>query len=461
MTSISEPGYNILTAPRQAYVFVMMGGGWSPAAVVKVDLQREGRPQFSFAYGKRWRERADAFPLDPVHLPLDGRIEPQGRLFGALLDAGPDRWGTRLLDEQFAHLLEDAHAALAAAGRVPPRRRMNSAVDRLLLAGDDRVGALAFGPTLEGPLLRPAAVPIRDLGAVEEAMVRFDAGETVESDLALLATGTSMGGARPKATVRRPDGSLWLAKFRRKTVDTINVIRTEHAMMTLAKAAGIDVAETEVVSLGDREALLVRRFDRHPAAEGSDGRCPYLSAISLTGYTDTDVGGSYLEIADKMRLQQVGCPGSDLSKLFRRMVVNVACGNTDDHLKNHGFLLTEGAWRLSPAFDVVPNVDGNDYQAISVGRLGTTASWQNVLSECGRFGLGGEDAATIANEVLQVTSRWREHFSACGVSEADLRLIGRCMERLAPPQQKPASRPTCPTEEPPCSELSGPKPPGG
>lgn len=460
MTSISEPGYDILTAPQQAYVFVMMGGGWIPAAVVKVDLQREGRPLYSFAYGKRWRERADSFPLDPVHLPLDGRTNPQGRLFGALLDAGPDRWGTRLLDEHFAHLLEDAHEALAAAGRTPPRRRMNSAIDRLLLAGDDRVGALAFGPTLERPLLRPAAVPIRDLGAVEEAMVRFDAGETVERDLALLATGTSMGGARPKATVRRPDGSLWLAKFRRKTVDTINVIRAEHAMMTLAKAAGVEIAETEVVSLGDREALLVRRFDRHPAAEGFDGRRPYLSAISLTGYTDTDVGGSYLEIADKMRLQQVGCPRPDLSELFRRMVVNVACGNTDDHLRNHGFLLTDGAWRLSPAFDVVPNVDGNDYQAISVGRLGTTASWQNVLSECGRFGLGAEDAATIANEVLRVTSRWREHFSACGVPEADLRVIERCMGRLTPPRRGPASGPAGLETDGP-SGPAGPRPPGG
>lgn len=454
MNSSSEPGYDILTPPEQAVVFLLDGDIWFPIAMVKVDLQREGRPQFSFAYSTKWRDRPDAFPLDPVNLPLDKRIEPHGRLFGALLDAGPDRWGTRLLDEQFTHLLEGARSTLEGAGKPVPRRRITSAIDRLLLAGDDRVGALAFGPTLDRPLLRPAAVPIRDLAAVEEAMVRFDAGEQVERDLTLLATGTSLGGARPKATVRRPDGSLWLAKFRRKSTDTISVIRAEHAMMTLAKAAGVDVAETEVVSLGDREALLVRRFDRIPDPRG-DIRKPYLSAISLTGYSETDVGGSYMEIADKMRLHQVGCPRSDLVGLYRRMVVNVACGNTDDHLKNHGFLWSGNGWRLSQAFDVVPTIEGNDYQAISVGHFGSTSSYQNVLSECGRFGLSTEEATAIVTQVLEVTSRWRDHFAACGVSENDLRIIGRYMDRLLPPQPAPKAAPTSTDEE----TYTGPTPP--
>jgi len=430
MTSISEPGYDICTQPERIYVFVMRDGGWVPAALVDMNLHREGRPHYSFGYGNKWRERSDAFSLDPIHLPLDGDIPARDRMFGALLDAGPDRWGTRLLDDQFSFLLDTARKIPEKTGKPPARRRMASVIDRLLLAGDDRVGALAFGVTPTGPIVRPAAARIRDLALVEDAMVRFDAGEAIEPDLALMAAGTSLGGARPKATVRRDDGSLWLAKFRRKNVDTINVIRAEHAAMSLARAAGIDVAETEVVSLGDREVLLVRRFERIPSTDGPDARLPYLSAMSLTGYSDTDVGGSYLDIADKMRLSQVGCPTSDRVELFRRMAFNVACGNTDDHLKNHGFIQAGGTWRLSPAFDIVPSVDGNDYQAISVGRQGVTASRQNVLSDCGRFGLSLEEAEAILDQISAVTSNWRQHFTKCGVSEVDLKRIDRCMGRL-------------------------------
>ncbi|MBF0305542.1 MAG: type II toxin-antitoxin system HipA family toxin [Alphaproteobacteria bacterium] len=401
MNSISDP-------PKRAFVFLARAGAWTPVALLEVGLQREGRPHYSFSYGRKWRARADAFPLDPVHLPLDSAIEPSPRMFGALLDSGPDRWGNRLLDERFAE-----------------KARPPTILDRLLLAGDDRAGALAFGPTADAPVLRPAMVPIRDLAAVEEAMVRFDAGERLEPDLAVLANGTSLGGARPKATVRRTDGGLWLAKFRRKA-DAIDVVRAEHATMTLAAAAGLRVADTEVVSLGaNREALLVRRFDRC-----LDDRRPYLSALSLTGRAETDVGGGYPEIADAMRPHQVGSGRADLVELYRRMVFNVAIGNTDDHLKNHGFLRAEGGWTLSPAFDVVPTVDGDDFQAISVGRMGTTPSRANLLSECGRFGLGAEDASAITARILEVTARWREHFAACGVPDADLRVIGRRVGRL-------------------------------
>lgn len=432
MNSISDAGYDILTVPTQAFVFLWFGTDWTPVAKVSVRLLAEGRPQYGFAYGRRWRVGSDAFALDPVHLPLDGRIDPAGRMFGVLADAGPDRWGSRLLDEQFAVLQDQAHRKLAEAGRVVPRRRMMTVLDRLLLAGDDRVGALAFGPTLGGPVLRPGTVPIRNLTEIEEAMVRFDAGEAVDTDIALMANGTSLGGARPKATVRREDGSLWMAKFRRRHADTIDVVRTEHAMMTLAKAAAIDVAETAVVSLGyEREALLVRRFDRGFDTDGHETRQAYLSALSLTGRADTDIGGSYMEIADRMRLQQVGCPRADLVELFRRMVFNAAVGNTDDHLRNHAFLRVGAGWRLSPAYDIIPGIDGEDYQAIAVGRFGTTPSYANVLSECGRFGLGSDDAAAIIGQVLGIVAGWREHFSACGVSAADLRIIDRCVGRLA------------------------------
>ena len=429
MSWISDSGYDILSPPDRAYLFAMVDRAWIPVAMVKGDMLREGRPRYSLAYGNKWRAGPGSFALDPVHLPLDGKIQPQTSLFGALLDAGPDNWGGRLLDEQFVHLFEQARTAKG----LQVRSRRPTALDRLLLAGDDRVGALAFGPTPAKPLLHPSVVPIRDLADVEDAMVRFDAGEAVDRDLRLLATCTSLGGARPKATVRHHDGSLWLAKFRRKSVDTVNMVRAEHAAMTMARLAGIDAAETQLVSLGDREALLVRRFDRRRDTAGKERRLPYLSAISLTGYNAADVGGSYLEIADRMRQQCVGCPAGDLAQLFRRMVFNIASGNTDDHLKNHGLLLIDGRWRLSPAFDVVPTIGGSDFQAISVGRFGTTSSWENLLSGCDRFGLSVEEARAIAGQVVAVTSRWRDHFMECGVTTSDLRIIERSQGRLVPP----------------------------
>ena len=204
MNAISDAGYDILKPPERAYVFLSLDKGWVPVGLVKVNLEREGRPSFTFIYGRSWMKRSDAFPLDPIHLPFGPDVDPQNRMFGAFLDASPDRWGTRLLDEHYALLLDEKQKEMAASGKTIRGRKIPTAMDRLLLAGDDRVGALAFGPTEMCPLLRPAAVPIRDLADIEAAMVRFDAGEIIEKDLRLLATGTSMGGARPKATSAFP-----------------------------------------------------------------------------------------------------------------------------------------------------------------------------------------------------------------------------------------------------------------
>lgn len=432
MNSASDPGYSLLQRPEQIFAFVGQSVGWRLVGRLQVDLLREGRPLHRFDYAKAWRE--DGFALDPLHLPLDRAVPPSDHLFGALADAGPDRWGSRLLAERFELLWQ---------GLAPPpaRRRIMSDYDRLLLAGDDRVGALAFGPTAQAPLLHPAAIPIRSLAALEQAMMRFDQGEAIASDLARLAAGTSLGGARPKASVRLADGSLWLAKFRRQASDAIDMVRAEHACMSLAARAGIQVAETRIQPLGQREALLVRRFDRGGEGDGTEGRLAYLSAFSLTGARETDTGGSYLAIADAMRTSAMACPLDDLHELYRRMVFNAACGNTDDHLKNHGFIRRDGRWRLSPAFDMVPHVEGDEFQALSVGLGGTTASTANLLSACQRFGLEPQAAAAIVQQILEILAGWRQHFAACGVMESDLRRIDACLGRITPPASLPAKHP--------------------
>jgi len=421
MTLISDPGYDLAVQPTHLYVFTHLDRQWIAVGRASVGFHREGRPEFSFDYGRNWGSHPKGFSLDPLSLPLNTVINPSHLLFGALVDAGPDRWGTRLVNEQFA-----IHQAKAGNSRYIP-----SAFDRLLLTGDDRVGSLAFGLSAQQPLIRPAIIKIKDLSAIEAVMVKFDeSGEIDDEGLRLLANGTSLGGARPKATVRGADGQLWLSKFRRKNSDEIDVVRAEYAMMTLASKAGVNVAETAIVNLGSREALLVKRFDRHRSDDG-EVRHPYLSAMSLTGHNEAESAGSYMEIADRMRL--IGCPATDCVELFRRMIVNIACGNTDDHLKNHGFLFINGGWRLSKAFDIVPDVKGEGVQAISVGRIGVSPTYENTLSECGRFGLNQDEAKHIALEVADVMTNWREHFQACGVTDQDLRLIERHMGRLKIP----------------------------
>jgi serine/threonine-protein kinase HipA len=418
MTTISEKAYRIDREPSEAFVFVQEGGGWAVAGRVQVASPVPGRPQATFTYARSWRERKDAFALDPVNLPLTEAPVTKAVLHGAFMDSLPDRWGQRLFDARFGRMLAD----FLGCGTDDPRRlRLPSHLDRLILGADDRVGALAYGPTPVEPMLFPADVPVRKLAALEAAMARFDAGHQVEEDIRLMATGTSLGGARPKCSVVLKDGSEWIAKFR-KHEDTVDAVRVEHASMTLAAAAGIEAAETRVVSLGAREALLVRRFDREP-----DGvRHPYLSAQSLLGLAETDLAGGYPGIADRMRC--AGCPPEDLAQLFRRMAFNTAVGNQDDHMKNHGLLRDGGGWRLTPAFDVLPTPDGNGYQAIDLGVMGGMATLANVLSRCGSFGLARPEAEEICREVGQAVAGWRDHFAAHGVGEGDILRISRCVQ---------------------------------
>lgn len=428
MTSNDTPGYDIKVAPDRAYVYVNMAGHWVPVGLLR-QLGDQHSQLWEFRYGRNWRARADTFALDPVNLPLSPGPVVSRHVPGALMDAGPDRWGWRLTDLRYRRLLDAALRKGAAQDAPPSRMRAMTTLDVLLLGADDRVGTLGFGPGLDGPLLQGTHRTLHDLALLEAAMVGFDAGEPVPDEIRLLGAGTSLGGARPKATVRLSDGSLWLAKFSRRG-DAIDAVRCEHAAMTLAAAAGVTVPETRVVSMGSREALLVRRFDRADD-RGNERRLPYLSCLSLLGLRETDMGGSYPEIADRMR--RAGCPTADLAELFRRMLVNVGIGNQDDHLRNHGLILCDGSWRLSPAFDVMPTPEGPGFQAIGVGVMGADPTLRNALSQCGRFGLDKGEASSIANEVGRVIEGWRDHFVSCGVSVRDLTTLTSGMVDVAPP----------------------------
>jgi serine/threonine-protein kinase HipA len=374
---------------------------------------RPDRNLGEFRYAGSWsrNEHGRSFPLDPVNLPLSSPTfftTRRGGLFGALADTIPDRWGQRLF-------------RLTNQGPVSPP-------DWLLSTGDERVGCLAFSATAEPPPAAPSFLPFGTRSQIADAFDRIVKGEDADPKLvALYRAGQSLGGARPKAVIAH-DGHLWIAKFQRHD-DDIDQCAAEHATMRLAAACGIHAADTQLVDVGGgRRAVLVRRFDRS-AAPDFHPTAHFISALSLLDLDETSMAGSYQQIAGVLR-QHGASHLRDREELFRRMLFNVLCGNRDDHLKNHALLRDSDGWRLSPAFDIVPQTEIMEpVQAIAVGMLGGIPTVENCLSRCGEFGLSVDVARAIADRIIEGMRQWQDAFRACGVPEAT---IGRLRRAFAP-----------------------------
>lgn len=362
-----------------------------------------------FAYAGSWRENRHgrAFPLHPERMPLDGgefvlRTRSQ---IGPLADSTPDSWGRRIVE---------------ALQR--PEHRPGNGIEWLLASGDERVGCLAFSPTPSPPTVQAAVGADSDLGRFASAFAAIERGEAADPlSEHLFRAGASLGGARPKAVIAQDD-QLWIAKFSR-TSDGFDHCAAEHAAMRLAQVCGIDAAATRLANAGVRRAVLVQRFDRTP---GPDFRpsAHYLSALSALDLDETAQGGSYAAIAGFLRRVSAD-HRADAVELFRRMVFNVLVGNRDDHLKNHAVLFRPGqGWRLSPAFDVMPQPEFEPVQAISVGRFGTAASLANCYTLCGEFGLHNDAARAVAGGIVERLRNWRPFFAAHGVDAATIRRLG-------------------------------------
>ncbi|ABD89670.1 type II toxin-antitoxin system HipA family toxin [Rhodopseudomonas palustris] len=395
-----------MTTSDVAFVFTAVPDG-IPALVGRYRHLRAGASKAfgEFQYVGSWLRRSDAFPLDPVNLPLSRETfttVKRGRLHGALADATPDRWGREL-------------AILATPGKI------FSPVDWLHVAGPDRVGSLAFSSDTDmTATVNNARLGLGSLEAIAAEFEKIEAGLPASPEAKrIYDAGVSMGGARPKA-VLDVDGALWIAKFERKT-DTFDQCGAEHATMRLAATCGIDVPETRLVQIGFRNAVLVKRFDRSPAPDFAP-TVHFLSALSLLNGDETVAEGSYAAIAAEL-LRHGARPDEDRRELFRRMIFNVLCGNRDDHLKNHAFIYDGREWRLSPAFDVVPQPDMQPEHAIALGRLGVFPSIANCLSRCGDFGLSREAAASEVERLARQVREWRSFFEAEGISQATIERI--------------------------------------
>jgi serine/threonine-protein kinase HipA len=404
---------------RECFVYIVTPGQTTfvPAARFQWLPDQGGLPLGRLVYGRRYIERRDAVPLDPLELPLNPRVyetRSLGGVFGALRDAAPDYWGRRVIQR---HL---------NAVELPE-------VDYLLQSPDDRAGALGFGLNVQPPAPKREFSQIVELPKLQAMADRILADEerTPNDPIAtqveeLLLIGTSMGGARPKAVVAA-DGALWVAKLNCAT-DRWNNARVEHAMLRLADACGLRVATSRVEPIGDRDVLLVKRFDREPG-DGGYRRARFLSALTLlrAGETFRDRDRwSYPLLAEELRRLSAR-PAEDAQELFRRMAFNALISNSDDHPRNHAFIALTEDWQLSPAYDLTPtstpSLERRDL-ALTCGDQGRRANAENLLSQSGRFLLPREAAAKILDDMeAQVRSRWYEVARREGVSERDCERI--------------------------------------
>jgi len=368
--------------------------------------------QSVYGYGSRYIERKDRLEIDPLTLALvpgksiSGLAPPDtpgGRLteFGAFRDAAPDLWGRRVIENK-----------LNRAGPLPASLYLEH-------AGSNRLGALDFRDKPNDPPHSRGAVPYIELGYLQEASEKVLAGERLPARLAaLFDAGPSMGGARPKAVIVH-DGREWLAKFRAKD-DRFDIPLVEYATLKLAKEAGLDVPELRLEDIGGKKVLLVERFDRQPI-EGGFARRHFLSALTMLCRHESESRlSSYQEIAEAIaRYGAAGNIGQDLRELFGRMIFNILVNNTDDHLRNHGFVFDASAkgWRLSKLYDVVPDpvVSHERYLHLGVGTEGRLATLTNAMSRHGVFKLTHADAKAIVDCLCTIVREWKTYFEKYGV----------------------------------------------
>jgi len=395
----------------ECVVFVYLEGKQAtPAGILSFSSERR---TYSFRYGRRYLARPNALPVDIFKLPLSEKIflMQEDRL-GAIRDAAPDRWGRLVLQK-----------CMPSIG--------NSEIDYLLPQSAVRIGNLDFRSRVDSPdpsETPPEACRIAELLAAADAVLQGN--ELTEEQIKILPVlrqGSSLGGARPKCVVL-DNGELWLAKFPARD-DTWSHAKMELVCMKLASLCGIRIPEIKLVTAAGKDIFCIKRFDRSEAT----GRLGYMSALSLLDISENDYSQfSYLLLADRMR--QVGC-AEELPDLYRRISFNILCGNTDDHPRNHGFLINKGQISLSPAFDITPSVmipglSTTPRLAMKFGQDGSAGTLENLLSECGRFGVSQEDGRAIFKGMAEIVKNsWMSVCDKYHVSEEDKKLFSYTFER--------------------------------
>ena len=400
------------------FVYITLPETTEPVVAGRFELAtaRPGSAVGRFVYGRTYLARRNNVPIDTSYLAvLDDtvrQIAGTNPIFPSLRDAAPDRWGRLVIEREFGGELDE--------------------MGYLLNSPDDRAGALGFGLNQVPPAPRREFNQTLRLPELLDAADDLLRGDPVQDTpvnrqiQTLHLLGTSMGGARPKTVVEDDEG-LWLAKFSRPD-DAWDNPRVEHAMLELAAECGISTARSKVMEVGERPVLFVKRFDRE-RVEGGYLRHRMISAVTFLNASEASADRSrwsYPLFADELRRRDLNEDGAR-RELFKRMVFNVLISNVDDHPRNHAVLGDARGWRLAPAYDLTPTPmvaqDGRTL-AMEVGRDGRLATRDNLLSECGRFGLSHGDASDLADDMRAVVeARWYAVCRAAGVSPTDCERI--------------------------------------
>jgi serine/threonine-protein kinase HipA len=403
---------------RSVNIYVDLGG--TPHLVGRLWARsRKGKESATFEYDAAWLTNPLRFALEPaLTLGKGPHHTAAGRLsFGAIGDSAPDRWGRVLIQrDERRRAREEKHA---------PRTLLE--VDYLLGVSDiSRQGALRFAEHEGGPFLATGVdvPPLIQLPALLTAAMRLSADDGGSDDdlRLLLAPGSSLGGARPKASIIDRDGQLAVAKFPQHG-DLLRVPLWEAVALTLASQAKIQTPEWRVEKVLDRHALVLRRFDRR-----GNARIPFLSAMSLLNAADHELH-SYMEIADALR-QHGAKADEDCVQLWRRIVFSILISNTDDHLRNHGVLYEASGWRLAPAYDLNPMpVDIKPrILTTAIDEADGTASLDLAFEVAQHFGVKSDRAKTIASEVGAAVTRWRETATGIGVNKKEIERMASAFE---------------------------------
>ena len=405
---------------RQVFVHADLDG--VPHLVGRLwERVRKNKEGATFEYNEAWLQHPNRFSLEPALKLGPGPFHTSAAMpmFGAIGDSAPDRWGRALMRRVERRRAEHE-------GQAP---RTLHEMDYLLLVDDEaRTGALRFADTEGGPFLAqeeakriPPLVALPKLLSAAEHVID---GTDTEEDLQLLfAPGSSLGGARPKASVREKDGQLAIAKFPRKDDETSTVI-WEAVALRLAHKAGIAVPVARIETVGKKPVLLLRRFDRN-----GKRRIPFLSAMSILSAKDNE-SHSYLEIVDALR-QHGAAPKADIEALWRRIVFNILISNTDDHLRNHGFLYQgRDGWLLSPAYDLnpVPTDIKPRILTTAINEDDGTASLALAKSVAKYFELGAAKASEIAKQLGKAVSTWRNEAAHHGVGKSEIDRMASAFE---------------------------------
>ena len=373
----------------------------------------KGGESYSFEYDREWLKKTSLkITLDPELMPYSGRQYPFGKtIFGLFSDSSPDRWGRVLMNKR--------ERILAGKEGRKPAKLYDS--DYLLGVYDEtRLGGIRFKTESNGAFLsddkETAAPPWASLRTLEEASRNFENEDTALSEKwlnQLIRPGSSLGGARPKATVIDPKEQLWIAKFPSKN-DENDSGAWEMITHDLAEICGLHVPEAKLEKFSNLgSTYLVKRFDRI-----LNKRVHFASAMTLLGKTDgasAEDGTSYLDIAAFIKSYGAQ-PKRDLIELWKRIVFYMAVSNTDDHLRNHAFIFTENGWELSPLYDVNP-VSFGDELSLTVSEEDNSINIDLAIQTAVRFGISETDATTYAKNILTVVQEnWEKRAMALGLS---------------------------------------------